>query len=125
MRHGCTTLTLLAGLALGGPAPVQAGGAKPTPPGQVRFFETSIRPLLAEHCYRCHGPDRQKAGLRLDSGEGLLRGGDSGAPPVVAGRPEESLLIRAVGYQDDALKMPPKQRLSDRQVADLTRWVQM
>ncbi|MBM4067597.1 MAG: DUF1553 domain-containing protein [Planctomycetes bacterium] len=97
----------------GGPAPSAE---------QVRFFETSIRPLLVEHCFKCHGAARQKGDLRLDSREHLLKGGLSG-PAVTPGRPEKSLLIKAIHYRDQGLKMPPKGKLSYRQIADLTRWV--
>jgi cytochrome c553 len=124
MPHRFLPLVLLAGLVLVVPSSLHAADPPPTPE-QARFFETSIRPLLAENCYRCHGPDKQKGGLRLDSREGIHRGGDSGNELIVAGRPKQSLLIRAVGYQDDMLRMPPKKRLSDRQIADLTRWVKM
>ena len=91
---------------------------------QVRFFESSVRPVLVEHCQKCHGPAKQWNGLRLDSREGALRGGDSG-PAIVPGQPEESHLIRAVRQLDDELKMPPESRLSERQIADLVRWVEM
>jgi len=91
---------------------------------QIRFFETSIRPLLADHCYKCHGPNKQKADLRLDSPEAIRKGSSSGAI-VVPGRPEKSLLIRAVRHEDESLKMPPGKKLSDRQIADLTRWVKI
>jgi hypothetical protein len=117
-------LVLLPGLVLSQAAAVSAAQKQPTLE-QIRFFETHIRPLLADNCYPCHGPDKQKSDLRLDSHEGLLRGGASGVPPIVAGQPEKSLLIRAVSHQDNMLKMPPKRRLTDRQLADLTRWVQM
>ena len=88
-----------------------AADDKPAPT-QLEFFEKRIRPLLADNCYQCHGPDKQKSSLRLDSREGLLRGGASGMPLVVAGQPDKSLLIRAVRHQDDMLKMPPKRRLN-------------
>ena len=91
---------------------------------QLRFFETSIRPLFVEHCLMCHGPDKQKVDLRLDTRTSILKGGESG-PAVVPGHPERSLLIKAIGYRDKKLKMPPKTKLSERQIADLTRWVQM
>jgi hypothetical protein len=91
---------------------------------QVRFFETSIRPLFAEHCLKCHGPTRQKAGLRLDTAARILKGGLSG-PAVAPGDPKKSLLIKAVSHGDIDLKMPPGGKLSDRQIADLTRWIQM
>lgn len=92
-------------------------------PDDVRFFETAVRPVLVEHCQKCHGEAKQQAGLRLDSRKALLSGGDSG-PAVVPGKPEESRLIRAVRQVDDDLKMPPKGKLTDRQIADLARWVE-
>jgi mono/diheme cytochrome c family protein len=103
----------------------RAGAADPTAE-QVRFFETSVRPLLVEHCQKCHGEKKQWAGLRLDSREALLKGGDTG-PAVVAGKPQESRLIRAVRHEDDDLVMPPEpaEKLSERQIADLVRWVEM
>src|SRR5262249_13003522 len=74
--------------------------------------------------FKCHGPDKQRADLRLDSRDALLKGGRSGTS-VTPGRPDSSLLLKAVSYRDDELKMPPQGKLSDRQIADLTRWVQM
>jgi hypothetical protein len=93
---------------------------------QVRFFESAVRPVLVEHCQKCHGSAKQWSGLRLDSRESLLRGGDLG-PAIVPGKPDESLLIRAVRQVDDDqdLKMPPDSKLTERQIADLERWVEM
>jgi mono/diheme cytochrome c family protein len=84
------------------------------------FFETSVLPVLAENCIRCHGPDKQRGELRLDSREAALTGGSSGAA-IVPGKPDESRLIKAVRHQD--LKMPPRGKLSDEQIAALTRWI--
>ena len=86
------------------------------------FFETKIRPLLVERCIECHGAEKQKGGLRLDSRAGWQAGGDTGAA-LVPGKPEASLLIKAVGYADEDLQMPPKKRLSAEQVVALTEWV--
>ncbi|MEO6809347.1 MAG: DUF1549 domain-containing protein, partial [Isosphaeraceae bacterium] len=91
---------------------------------QARFFEAKVRPILVEHCFKCHGPKKQKSGLRLDSRASALLGGDTG-PAVVPGKVEDSLLITAISHEDDILKMPPSQKLSSAQVADLTRWVRM
>ena len=91
----------------------------------VDFFETRIRPLLVERCYDCHGPESAEGKLRLDSKPGWQRGGESG-PVIVPGDPAASLLIRAVQYKDDRLKMPPKDgggKLSDVEIADLTTWI--
>lgn len=90
---------------------------------QARFFESRIRPVLIEKCLSCHGPDKVKGGLRLDSREAALQGGDSG-PAIAPGQLDESLLLDAIGYEDDALKMPPKGKLSAAQVADFRQWVE-
>jgi cytochrome c553 len=87
-----------------------------------QFFETKIRPLLADQCYACHGPKEQKGSLRLDNQTGLMKGGESGAI-VVPGHPDQSLLIKAILYKDSDLQMPPSKKLSERQAADLTAWV--
>src|SRR4051794_17408839 len=89
----------------------------------VEHFEKKVRPLLAEHCLKCHGAPGQKVqgGLSLTGRAGLLAGGDNG-PAVVAGEPAKSRLIQAVRH-DGELKMPPKGKLADQQVADLTKWV--
>jgi hypothetical protein len=84
-------------------------------------FERQVRPLLADHCWKCHGKDKQEASLRLDSAVALAAGGDSG-PVVVPGNPQESLLVRAIGYQGE-LKMPPDGKLDHGQIALLTNWV--
>ncbi|MFP6737617.1 MAG: c-type cytochrome domain-containing protein, partial [Planctomycetota bacterium] len=90
------------------------------------FFEKSVRPLLAKHCYKCHSKKatKVKGGLYLDSQAGWMDGGDSG-PAIVAGSPEKSLLIKAVKYEDEDSEMPPKEKLSDSEIAILTRWVRM
>jgi cytochrome c553 len=90
----------------------------------IQFFETKVRPLLAENCYRCHGPEKQKGSLRLDSLAMILQGGDDG-PAIVPGDPAKSLLMKAIGYKDDELKMPPSKKLSNEQIEALTQWVKM
>ena len=90
----------------------------------VEFFERKVRPLLAENCYSCHGEEKQKAKLRLDSPAGIRAGGESGAI-FVAGKPEQSRMILAVSYKDEDLQMPPKKQLAERQVADLTEWIRL
>src|SRR5262245_12010085 len=88
------------------------------------YFEKRVRPLLVQHCNECHSTQekKQRGGLRLDSREALLRGGDSGEV-IVPGKPEASLLIRAVGYQDERVQMPPKGKLPDRDLVILAEWV--
>jgi len=91
--------------------------------GDAEFFEARVRPLLIEHCIDCHGPDKQKGGLRLDSRSGWATGGDSG-PAAVPGKPGASLLIKAVHYTDRDLKMPPDEKLSAADVSVLEDWIQ-
>jgi hypothetical protein len=90
----------------------------------IDFFERKIRPVLVEHCYGCHSETAKKlrGGLLLDSRDGLRKGGDSG-PAIEPGRPDRSLLIKAVRYTDEHLRMPPKGKLPDTLLADLEAWV--
>ncbi|MCB1229483.1 MAG: PSD1 domain-containing protein [Verrucomicrobiae bacterium] len=92
----------------------------------TKFFEANIRPMLVEHCYRCHSVEegKSKGGLRVDDREALLTGGDSG-PAVVPGKPSESLLLTAIRHDDPDLEMPPrKPKLSDRVIADFATWIE-
>jgi mono/diheme cytochrome c family protein len=93
---------------------------KPTA-AQIEYFETKVRPVLAEHCYSCHGPKKQSGGLRLDTSAGLLAGADNG-PVFVPGDAEKSRLIKSVTRQGDS-PMPPKGALPAEAVAALTEWV--
>jgi hypothetical protein len=86
-------------------------------------FEQEIAPLFATHCVSCHGPEKQKAGLRLDSFVALMRGGDQGAP-IVAGDSAGSLLFQAVAGLHEDLAMPPgDQKLDETQLAALEAWI--
>ena len=91
----------------------------------VAFFESKVRPILFEHCFKCHGPDSEEGEgeLRVDSLESLLRGGSSG-PAIVRGDPGRSLLIRAVRH-DGPVAMPPKKKLADNAINALSAWVKM
>ena len=88
------------------------------------FFESRIRPVLAEHCYRCHNSSGdRKGGLALDHREPLRRGGDSG-PAIVVGHGNDSLLVRAVRHTDDGLRMPAKgPKLERAVISDLVKWI--
>jgi hypothetical protein len=88
---------------------------------EAEYFERRVRPVLAENCFRCHGPKKQMGGLRLDSRAAILKGGDNG-PAVQPGDPEQSLLVRAVRRSGD-LKMPPKTPLKSDAVEALATWV--
>lgn len=94
---------------------------------QLEFFESKIRPVLAENCYKCHSLERGKAkgDLTLDSRDAVLKGGENG-PAIHPGEPDRSLLIKAISYDDKDLQMPPKgDKLTKEQIADLTAWVKM
>ncbi|HIE99830.1 MAG TPA: DUF1553 domain-containing protein [Fuerstia sp.] len=91
-----------------------------TSPEQLQFFETQVRPLLHSRCVKCHGENEQKGGLRLDSLESLLKGGESG-PAAVTGTPADSLLLEAVRYE--SFEMPPDKPLSEDEIADLETWI--
>ena len=121
----CWMLNVFPILVLGWLATSSVAAADLTP-AQTQFFENKIRPVLADNCYKCHSTksEKLKGGLLLDSREATLRGGDTG-PAVVPGHPDQSLLIKAVRYTDADLQMPPKQKLSDAQIADLEVWVKM
>ena len=101
--------------------PLLAATKAPTPQ-QLEFFEKRIRPILVNKCYSCHSAKAKalKGGLLLDHRQGWMTGGENG-PAITPGNPAESLLIQAVNY--DGLEMPPKEKLTDQQIADLTRWV--
>lgn len=93
---------------------------------QIDFFEAKIRPLLVNNCYACHSAEaetqgKRKAGLRLDSLEMMLKGGDSG-PALVPGK-INSRIIEAVGYLTEDMAMPPKGKLKKNQIEALTKWV--
>jgi hypothetical protein len=88
------------------------------------FFESKVRPVLVDHCYECHSAKAKalKGGLRLDTEDGMRKGGDSG-PAIVPGDLEASLLLKAVSYDDELLRMPPKGKLSASAIAAMVQWV--
>ncbi|QDS92917.1 Planctomycete cytochrome C [Roseimaritima multifibrata] len=99
-----------------------AGSPSPISPEEAKFFEVEVRPLLAEKCFSCHGEEKQRGDLRLDTLGGHLAGGESGAA-VVPGKIDESLLIEAVRYE--GFEMPPSGKLPDKQIKILERWVSL
>jgi hypothetical protein len=88
------------------------------------FFTKQVRPLLETHCFQCHshGMKKAKGGLVVDARASLLKGGESG-PAIVPGHPEKSLLIKAISYQDDELRMPPKGKLPPPVIKVLSDWI--
>ena len=90
----------------------------------TEFFEKKIRPLLVQRCYECHSQDKagESGQLAVDSRAALLKGGDRGAV-LVAGQPEESLLLKAIKYGDPKLQMPPEGKLPEAEIELLTKWL--
>ena len=93
---------------------------------QLEFFENRIRPVLVEHCYKCHSAEAAKAGdleggLTLDTRAGVLAGGDSG-PALGPGKPDESLLLEVLHYE--TYEMPPAGKLPDAVIADFAKWIE-
>ncbi|MFM9067293.1 MAG: DUF1549 domain-containing protein, partial [Planctomycetota bacterium] len=93
---------------------------------EIRAYLTDVKPLLQARCFACHGALKQKAGLRLDTGAAMLKGGDAGAV-VIPGKPADSLLISRVAAMDLAERMPPEhegEELNARQIDTLRRWIE-
>jgi hypothetical protein len=124
--HGLKIVALAGLLFAIGRAPAMRADEPPTFPAEdVAFFEKNIRPVLVKHCYGCHSEaaakeKKLKGGLRVDSREGLLRGGDSG-PAIVPERSDDSLLLQALRYE--SLEMPPQGKLPTHVIADFERWI--
>ena len=115
-------LTLIA-ILIG--TPVRAFAADATNAQGMDFFEKKIRPALVANCYQCHSASAKelKGELRLDTKEGLRKGGESGAI-IVAGKPDDSLLIQSLRHEN-GLEMPPQKKLPDEVIADFVKWVEM
>ncbi len=96
------------------------------PSEQTEFFEKNIRPIFVERCYKCHSAESEKlkGGLRLDSKEGVLNGGETGSA-IIPGNPEKSLLMKAIRYVDPDLQMPPKKPLAEQQIKNFETWIKM
>jgi hypothetical protein len=90
-------------------------------PASIERFEKEVRPILATRCQQCHGETKQKGGLRLDSRDSLLTGGNSG-PAIVPGNPGDSLLVDAINH-GELFQMPPKSKLPPKEIETLTTWV--
>lgn len=106
-------------------AVLTAGSAAAAPSAGVEFFESKIRPVLANHCYECHSVEsanrgKLKAGLFLDSRAGLRKGGDTG-PAIIPGNAQESLLIKAL--HQEGPEMPPNGALPETVIADFIQWI--
>jgi hypothetical protein len=102
--------------------PGDAPRRRPAAPAADAFFEQKIRPVLADACLKCHGGKKVRGGLRLDTRAGLLKGGEHG-PALIPGDPERSLLLQALRYTHEDLKMPPGKPLPDAAVRDFAAWI--
>lgn len=106
--------------------PLFAQTPQPASTGQAalaEFFETKVRPVLAENCFSCHGAKKQQSGLRLDNKTDALKGSDEG-PVIVPGAPDKSRLVNAI-HQNGEVKMPPKGKLPAQAIDDLTMWIKL
>jgi mono/diheme cytochrome c family protein len=102
-------------------------------PEGVKLFEAKIRPILAQNCVGCHGEEKQKGSLRLDTRENMLKGGkdeDKVVKVFDETTPAKSMIIEAIEYKNEDLQMPPvkkkqSMKLSDEQIKDMTAWIKM
>ncbi|MEI7921241.1 MAG: PSD1 and planctomycete cytochrome C domain-containing protein [Planctomycetota bacterium] len=98
----------------------KSGVAEPAKSDEI-FFENNVRSILTRYCISCHNPQKHKGGLDLTSRKEAFKGGDSG-PPIIAGKPSESLLIDVISYNSD-IQMPPKGKMPDSDLLSLKNWV--
>jgi mono/diheme cytochrome c family protein len=123
-------LLLLATYAVGfaaatGVAPCAAADDAPKiSPDQEKHFEEKVRPVLASKCFSCHGAEKQENGLRLDSREGILKGGVTGTPMIRKDNPAAGGLLSAIRHEGD-VQMPPDGKLSDVEITAISEWVAM
>ena len=126
---GWSMAALVAGAAVVATQPqARAADAK-----GVEFFEVKIRPILAQNCIGCHGPEKQKGGLRLDTREHLIAGGKEDDKTIVVYDPakgDKMMLIEAVEYKNEDLQMPPPKKgksmkLKDAEITAFKEWVKM
>src|SRR5437764_10371688 len=120
-RHGCNSgrmnrgifrkLLALAVVAVTVAAVPTGAFAAPSDAEKAKFFADHVKPLLDANCIKCHGGEKTKGGLKLTSRQSILKGGDTG-PAVSTDQPDQSLLLKAIGYADPDLQMPPKNRLN-------------
>ena len=100
----------------------EAAESEPEAAG-IKFFDEEVKPLLAKHCFKCHGPNKSvKGGLRLTSRASVLKGGDTG-PAASLEKPTESLLLSAVNY--DEYEMPPSGKLPQAAIDTFAKWIRL
>ncbi|MBI1831640.1 MAG: PSD1 domain-containing protein [Planctomycetes bacterium] len=103
---------------------VSTAAAQPKGDPRLEFFETKVRPILAENCFSCHSGAKAKAGVRLDRKDLVFKKGEE--PLIVPGHPEKSLLVKLIRHEmETKMPPPPKMKLSDRAIADIETWVKL
>ena len=103
-------------------AALSSAAAQNIPANSPDFFEAKIRPVLIKNCYSCH-TSSQMSGLRVDSQEAITKGGKRG-PAIVPGKPDDSILLKAIRQTDQGLKMPMGGKLTDTEVSDFAAWIE-
>src|SRR5437762_9928785 len=90
----------------------------------TKLFEEKVGPILVARCFKCHSAEapKPKGGLRLDSRDAALKGGDNG-PALVPGKTDQSLLLKAVSWDDPEFQMPPKEKLPAAEIEILKQWI--
>ena len=119
----CLVVASVVGLLTVGTAPSVWANTPEADPEALDFFERAVRPVLAENCFQCHGPDTQWAELRIDSREAMLLGGDMGAV-ITPGDPDNSRIVQALRYDGD-VKMPPDGPLDTETVDAIAHWIRL
>jgi len=115
---------LFAASLLGVARPCTIAAASASAGQSASQFDKEIQPLFEARCYECHGPQKQKSGLRLDRKSNAFQGGDSGKPAVVPGKSAESVLIQRITSKDPDEVMPPKgEKLTADQIEQLKKWI--
>lgn len=104
--------------------PLLALSSHAASPEGLQFFEAKVRPLLVQKCQECHGADKKKGGLRLDNLPYIIAGGETG-PAIIPHKPDESILMKAVRYEDADMEMPPDGKMSAAEIEVLRQWIAM
>jgi cytochrome c553 len=123
MMRSSHPLAIVLGLVVAGCIGQTAAAADPSnADDREAFFESRIRPVFVTTCFKCHGGEKTSNHLRVDRRESLIKGGDAG-PAIIPGDTAKSLLLRALRYSDDDLKMPPEKKLPEAVIVDFERWI--
>ena len=105
--------------------PITVSAQSEPAPNTTAYYTQKVQPIFQENCYRCHGGENHRGGLKIDNKADLLKGGKDGVV-LVPSAPEKSLLvalIRHEGPADDPMPMPPKSKISDADIATVTTWI--